>query len=88
MGNFSTYSLLWQRNSKLYISTKTIFYPQIQFMLNKAKAMVKAVAKTAHDQKVVGSNSVTSKLYGSGVKATQDWLIHPAWIFLDASNYC
>ena len=43
------------------------------------------VAKTALDRKVMGSNP-TSILDGSGVKATQVWLIHPDWFFLDASN--
>ena len=44
------------------------------------------VEKTAHDGKVVGLNPITGILNGSGVKDTQVWLLHPAWLFLNASN--
>ena len=36
----------------------------------------------------MGSNPVTGILDGSGVKAPQVWLIHPALFFLDAWNDC
>jgi len=42
----------------------------------------------ANEQKVVGSNLVTATLDGSGVKATQVWLIQPAYFTLDALNDC
>ena len=48
--------------------------------------MLAVVAETAHDRKIFGSNPVTGIQAGSGVKATQVWLLQPAWIFLDASN--
>jgi len=44
------------------------------------------INRLVQDQKSVGLNPVTGILNGTGVKATQVWLIHPAGTFLNASN--
>ena len=54
---------------------------------NKGESCCLVGSEDGPRPKVVGSN-LTRILDGSGVKATQVLLIHPAWFFLDASNDC